>query len=82
MKTRRTIKSSLLAPLAIALLVTQGAYLSSPTWAKEKKKPIEKFRANAISLDRGAAAHLDIVIYEWTHPGGAPGPAPRLRRRW
>ena len=61
MKTK--FRPALLALLAIALLTAAG-----PAWAKTKKEPIEKFRARAISMDRGGATTLDIVIYEWTTP--------------
>ena len=61
MKRRRTAP---LVLLAVMLLATASA----PGWAKEKREPIEKFRARAFDINRGAAANLDIVIYEWTTP--------------
>ena len=64
MKTILPIRTVLRALLACALLATA----SSPAWAKTKREPIEKFRARAFDINRGAAANLDIVIYEWTTP--------------
>ena len=64
MKTKLAIRTAVLVTLAIALLTTAAG----PAWAKEKREPIEKFRARAFDINRGAAAHLDIVIYEWTSP--------------
>jgi hypothetical protein len=64
MKTKPAIRTALLVALAIALLTTA----SGPAWAKTKREPIEKFRARAFDINRGAATHLDIVIYEWTTP--------------
>jgi hypothetical protein len=64
MKRTTSVRSSFLALLAVALLATAAG----PAWAKEKREPIEKFKARAFSLDRGRATHLDIVIYEWTTP--------------
>jgi hypothetical protein len=48
--------------------VTFFGAASGPAWAKEKREPIEKFRANAFDINRGRASSLDIVIYEWTSP--------------
>ena len=62
MKTRRKKLTVLI--VAAALL----ALAAGPAAAREKKQPIEKFRARAMNLDRGAAGNLDIVIYEWTTP--------------
>ncbi len=53
--------------ITIAIKAVVLAVLA-PAEAKDKKEPIEKFRARAVSLDRGAAKNLDIVIYEWTTP--------------
>jgi len=64
MKTKLAVRTTLLVPLAIALLATA----SGPAWAKEKREPIEKFRARAFDINLGRAANLDIVIYEWTSP--------------
>ena len=64
MKMKLAIRTTLLVPLAFALLATA----SDPTWAKEKREPIERFQARAFDLNRGRAANLDIVIYEWTTP--------------
>jgi hypothetical protein len=53
----------------MALLgVTFFGVPSGPVWAKGKREPIEKFRANAFDINRGRASSLDIVIYEWTSP--------------
>jgi len=54
--------SHLLALLVALLVLTPGALQA------KKKKPLEKYRAQAMSLDRGAAGMLDIVIHEWTTP--------------
>jgi len=56
-----------LALVATALLLGSALY-TQPAWAKETREPIEKFRARAFDLQRGEAAYLDIVIYEWTTP--------------
>ena len=64
MKTRIAIKSALFITLAMTMLAT----ISGPIWAKEKREPIEKFRARAFDIQRGRASFLDIVIYEWTTP--------------
>ena len=61
MKTNPTVKTAL---LALALLLAAVG----PVLADDKKEPIEKYRAQAVSLDRGAASFLDIVITEWTTP--------------
>jgi hypothetical protein len=64
MKSRNT-NTAVLVAVVIGLLVAAAG----PAAAKEEKRePIEKFRARAVSLDRGAAKSLDIVIYEWTTP--------------
>ncbi len=52
MKRRRT---ALLVLLAVMLLATASA----PGWAKEKREPIEKFRARAFDLNRSAGAQGD-----------------------
>ena len=54
----------------VALLAAALLMLAPATQAKkkEKKEPLEKYRAQAISLDRGAARMLDVVITEWTTP--------------
>ena len=64
MKTIPSAKTALLVTLAVALLATAAG----PAQAKEKRQPLEKYRARAMSLDRGRASTLDIVIYEWTTP--------------
>jgi len=56
-------KTSHLLALLVALLVLAPGGLQA-----KKKEPLEKYRAQAMSLDRGAAKNLDIVIYEWTTP--------------
>jgi len=63
MKTALSIRTALLVLLGVMLLATASA----PAQA-EKREPIEKFRARAFDINRGRAAHLDIVIYEWTTP--------------
>lgn len=55
-------------PALLALLAASWLTIAAAPAAAEKKQPIEKFRARAVSLDRGAAKNLDIVIYEWTTP--------------
>ena len=52
----------------LTLLAAGFLTLAAGPVAAEKKQPLEKFRARAISLDRGAAKNLDITIYEWTTP--------------
>lgn len=64
MNTNKTFKTTLLGLLAVALLATAA----TPALAKEKREPLEKFRARAFNLDWGGATNLDIVIYEWTTP--------------
>ena len=65
--TRKThpFKTSYLLALLAALLVLAP---EAQAKKKEKKEPLEKYRAQAVSLDRGAAKMLDIVITEWTTP--------------
>ena len=64
-KTRTETRSGALA-VALALLFT----VSGPAAAekKQKREPIEKFQATAMSLDRGRAGNFQITIYEWTTP--------------
>ncbi len=64
MKKTFTRRNALLATLALALLAPTTGSL----WAKEKREPIEKFRARIFDFNRGKASFLDIVIYEWTTP--------------
>ena len=58
-------KSSRFAPMVSLVLLV---LLALPAAAKEKREPIEKFRVNAVSVDRGRASTFDITIYEWTTP--------------
>lgn len=52
--------------LILTMLLTLGATL--PSLAKEKKPILERFRANAMSMERGRAATLSITIHGWTTP--------------
>ena len=65
MRTKSVFKPALLSLIAFALLVTSAGPAEAK---KEKREPIEKFKARAISLDRGAAKNLDITIFGWTTP--------------
>ena len=65
MNTRFFKTSFLLTVIAAAAAL---ALAPEPAQSKEKKQPLEKYRARAISLDRGAAKNIDIAIYEWTTP--------------
>ena len=58
-----TTRTALLAALTVTLLAT-----AAPALAKEKRPPLEKYRARAFNIDWGSATNLDIVIYEWTTP--------------
>ena len=64
MRSRLSLRSVAFVPLALALLVPAAG----PSLAKEKREPIEKFRANAFSWQLGRASLLDIDVYEWTAP--------------
>ena len=64
MKTSFSLRTVLFVLLALMLV----GPASGPAWAKEKRQPIEEFRARAFDIQRGRASHLDIVIYEWTTP--------------
>jgi len=70
MKVNTPKTNTVKIPFLTALLAA-GLLVFAPDAAlakKEKKEPLEKYRARAISLDRGAAKFLDIVIEEWTTP--------------
>ena len=60
------MRTTRLQPFLLTLIA--AVLLAGPAAAKEKRQPIEKLKARAISLDRGAASNLDITIYEWTTP--------------
>ena len=63
-KNRRSGQAAILA-VAIALLLTAAGPAAAK---KEKREPIEKLSATAMSLDRGRAGNFTITIYEWTTP--------------
>ena len=64
MKNLVPCRSALLTLLAVALVASAAA----PAVAKQKRQPLEKFRARAFNVDWGGATNLDITIYEWTTP--------------
>lgn len=64
MNIKLTFRIALLGPLALALLAASAI----PAQAREKRQPIEKFRANVFNVQLSRASLLDIVIYEWTTP--------------
>jgi hypothetical protein len=64
MRRTSSLRTAPLVLLAGALLAT----LAAPAGAKEKREPIEKFRAHAFNHDRGRATQLYVGIYEWTTP--------------
>jgi len=64
MKQNLVIRAASLVALALGFLATA----TGPAWAREKREPIEKFRARAFDHPRGRTSNLDIVIYEWTTP--------------
>ena len=64
-KTRTPTRSAVLA-VAAALLVTAAGPAAAEK--NEKRQPIEKFRANAYSVNLGEAKLLYLTIYEWTTP--------------
>ncbi|MDH3743647.1 MAG: hypothetical protein OES47_00935 [Acidobacteriota bacterium] len=68
MKTKLAAKTARLTSLALALAIALLTMASGPVWAKEKREPLERFRARAFDINIGEAANLDIVIYEWTSP--------------
>ena len=66
LETRPLRVTCLLALLAAVLLVLVPD--AAQAKKKEKKVALEKYRARAVSLDRGRIRNLDIAIYEWTTP--------------
>jgi len=58
MESRKISQRILLALLVVIIAI--------PAVAKEKREIIERFRANAMSLDVGRASLLDIAMFSWT----------------
>ena len=64
MTSNRTTRSAVLVTLALA----SPALLASPVSSKEKRVPLEEFRARVFDVNRSKVSLMDIVIYEWTSP--------------
>ena len=68
MKDRMMGKTKCIRGVALLVLLAAATVISGPAWGKEKREPIEKFRARAFNINIGRASLVDIVIYEWTTP--------------